>query len=406
VVSYQLKNTHMSSNWANKKSDANALDTLLSCDHVILVTDNLRRLSAPGLRDILLGLAHAPSVNLVVTERAPGVPMPPDTFNGISTIVVKPELAIQGLEAFARGDVNRYQALLMTSGLPQFAQEISTRYTQSNQPSSPSSSASLAVVRTATHIARTTLLVCETAVVEAQRSLSSTLASIEPLKAEVSAIGPAALSSILRGAATVHEGVLAVESRLRAAFNRLPWYSLWWRADEVASTLSEAITWGTLGTQLSFHAGRLESVRQQLYGKAVTLAVLSPVLNNHIAQINARTPIGPDTLSSPLVQRTTQILAPGGPVEDVQRGAQAAVMAAAVNILGSGALSAGLFAIGSISTGTAIGTGLLGSVASVRWMQSMWARAERRWWADWSRVCAGLERDCEVCRPITMISVE
>lgn len=375
--------------------DPNALDTLLSCDHIILVTDNLRRLLAPGLQNILQGLVHAPSVNLVITERAPGVVVPPDSLNGINPAVVKPELAVQGLEAFARGDINRYQALLIASGLPQFAQEISNHYAQSNQPSAPSSTASLAVVRTAAHIARTTLSACEAAIGDAQKSLSTTVAPLDPLKADVAAVGPAAFSSVLQGTTTVREGVSVVETRLRTAFARLPWYSLWWRADEVASTLGEAINWGSLSTQLSFHAGRLASIRQRMHTRAVALAVSSPVLNNRLAQVHARTPIGPDSLSSPLVQRTAQLLAPGGPVEDAQRRAQAAVMTTAMNILGSGALSTGLFAIGSISAGTAIGAGLLGSVASVRWMQSMWARTEKRWWADWTRVCAGLERDCE-----------
>lgn len=399
VVSVPFDSAPILSNKA-PEIDVDALDTLLSCDHIILVTDNIRQFSAPGLQNILRGLTHAPSMDLVVAERAPGVSTSPDVLGGISLALVRPELAIQGLEAFAKGDVNRYQTLLMNSGLPQFAQAISSRYVQSNQPSSSSSSASLAMVRTATHIARTTLLACEDAIGDAQKSLTGTVSPLEPLRTEVAAVGPAERNSILRGSATIREGVSAAESRLRAAFSRLPWYSLWWRADEVATTLGESITWGPLVTQLSFHAGRLASVRQQLYGKAAALAVPSPVLHNRLAQINARTPIGPDALSSPLAQRTAQLLAPGGPVEDVQRRAQYAVMASAINVLGSGALSAGLFAIGSISAETAIGAGLLGSVASIRWMQSAWARAEKKWWADWLRVCTGLERDCKVRCPI------
>ncbi|KAJ1304415.1 hypothetical protein OPQ81_005563 [Rhizoctonia solani] len=375
--------------------DSNALDILLSCDHVILVTDNLRRLSAPGLQEIIQGLTHAPSVSLVVTERAPGIPTSANEFADTQPVIIKPDLAIKGLDAFTQGDVNQYQSLLMASGLPQFAQRVSTLCTESNQPSSPSSTASRAAVRTSTHIARVTLSACEAAVNSAQQSLASTLGPLESLKAEVSSISLDAVHSTLRGSKTVHEGIPSVETRLRAAFRRLPWYSLWWRADEVSGTLGESISWSTLGTQLSFHSGRLASIREQMHNKAIALAAVSPLLSNRLAQIHARTSIDPNSLSSPLVQRTAQLLAPGGPVEDVQRKAQAAVIATAANILGSGALSAGLFAIGSISGGTAVGAGLLGGVASIRWMQSIWARAENRWWADWSRVCAGLERDCE-----------
>ncbi|KAL5631592.1 hypothetical protein ACGC1H_007198 [Rhizoctonia solani] len=375
--------------------DHNALGTLLSCDHIILVTDNIRRLSAPGLQDALDALHHAPSVSMVITERAPGVPVPMHEFGDTKPTVIKPDLAIRGLDAFTQGDVNQYQALAMASGLPHFAQTISSLYTESNQPSSPSSTASRAAVRTSTHIARAAFSACEAAIDNAQQSITNTLAPLEPLKAEVSSISHEALHSTLRGSTTVREGVTSVEARLRAAFRRLPWYSLWWRADEVSSALGEAVSWNSLNTQLSFHSGRLATIRERMYHKAVVLAAVSPLLNNRLAQIHARTPIDPDALSSPLDQRTAQLFAPGGPVEDVQRKAQAAVMATAVNMLGSGALSAGLFTIGSISGGTAIGTGLLGTIASVRWMQSMWARAEKRWWADWARVCAGLERDCE-----------
>ncbi|ELU39306.1 demethylmenaquinone methyltransferase domain-containing protein [Rhizoctonia solani AG-1 IA] len=122
----------------------NALDTLLSCDHIILVTDNLRRISAPGLQEAIYALAHAPSVSLVVTERASGVPTVPDEFNGLKPTMIKPNLAIGGLDAFSKGDVSQYQTLLMASGLPQFTQQISSMYAESNQPSSPSSTASRA----------------------------------------------------------------------------------------------------------------------------------------------------------------------------------------------------------------------------------------------------------------------
>ncbi|CAE6416076.1 unnamed protein product [Rhizoctonia solani] len=354
--------------------DHNALGTLLSCDHIILVTDNIRRLSAPGLQDALDALHHAPSVSMVITERAPGVPVPMHEFGDTKPTVIKPDLAIRGLDAFTQGDVNQYQALAMASGLPHFAQTISSLYTESNQPSSPSSTASRAAVRTSTHIARAAFSACEAAIDNAQQSITNTLAPLEPLKAEVSSISHEALHSTLRGSTTVREGVTSVEARLRAAFRRLPWYSLWWRADEVSSALGEAVSWNSLNTQLSFHSGRLATIRERMYHKAVVLAAVSPLLNNRLAQIHARTPIDPDALSSPLDQRTAQLFAPGGPVEDVQRKAQAAVMATAVNMLGSGALR---------------------TIASVRWMQSMWARAEKRWWADWARVCAGLERDCE-----------
>jgi hypothetical protein len=365
------------------------------------VTDNVRLLSAPGLQDLLRDLANAPSIHLLITERAPGIPYPSKGLTSITPTIIKPDAAVRGLKAFAKGDINQYQALLMESGVPQLAKQISSRCSESSVPSSASSSASLSVVRTATHTARTTLAACEAAISNAQTALANALSPLGPFKAEVAAVYPNAYQSALRGTTTVREGVSVAEMRLRAAFARLPWYSLWWRADEVSGTLSEAISWGILGTQLSFHAGRLSSVRQQLYLKAIALTAPSPILSNKLAQIDARTQIGYDALSSPLTRRTRQLLAPGGPVEDVHRKAQGAVMKTAVSILGSGTVGTGLFAAGTVGAGTAVGIGLLGSVVSIRWMQSMWAHAEKRWWADWARVCVGLERDCEVSGQLT-----
>ncbi|QRV94107.1 valine-tRNA ligase [Ceratobasidium sp. AG-Ba] len=378
------------------KADPNAFLTLLSSDYIIIVTDNIRLLTAPGLPSLLQDLSRAPSVRILVAERAPSVEYASNHPGAISLAAVKPDHAIRGLGAFSQGDINQYQKLLMESKIPQLAQQISTKCAELSVPSSASSSASIAVVRTAAHTARVALRVCEAAVIDAQAALSDAAAPLAQFKTEVSTVYPDAYQSALRGTATVREGVAAAEQRLRAAFARLPWYSLWWRADEVSGTLSEAVTWGSLGTQLAFHSGRLSSIRQQLYTRAAALATPSPVLGNKLAQIDSRTPVGPDALSAPLTQRTHQLLAPGGPVEDVHRKAQAAVMTTGVSILGSGAMAAGLFAAGSAGAGTAVGLGLLGGLASIRWMQSAWARAEKRWWADWARVCAGLERDCEV----------
>ena len=182
-------------------------------------------------------------MNLLVTERAPGVPFSKD-LDGFVPSVVKPELAARGLESFLRGNTDQYQALLMASGLPQFSHHISDLCIAASVPSSTSSTAPLFLVRTAAHIARVTLRACEVAIAHAQTDLTKAAVPLEPFKAEVSTAYPSAVQSALRGSTTIHEGVSTAEARLRAAFARLPWYSLWWRADEVSATLSEAISWG------------------------------------------------------------------------------------------------------------------------------------------------------------------
>jgi hypothetical protein len=56
-------------------------------------------------------------------------------------------------------------------------------------------------------------------------------------------------------------------------------------------------------------------------------------------------------------------------------------------------ISSGVEAAG---LGTAVGVGVLGVVAAVRWAVGKWERAKRAWWSDWKRVGEGLGRDLKV----------
>ena len=49
-----------------------------------------------------------------------------------------------------------------------------------------------------------------------------------------------------------------------------------------------------------------------------------------------------------------------------------------------------------MGTETAIGAGLLVSLAGVRWGVAYWEKAKQKWWKDWDRVGEGLERDIKV----------
>lgn len=46
-----------------------------------------------------------------------------------------------------------------------------------------------------------------------------------------------------------------------------------------------------------------------------------------------------------------------------------------------------------ITHSTGLAAGLLGSLASVRWGVGLWAKAQNKFWQDWSRVEEGLEED-------------
>lgn len=59
----------------------------------------------------------------------------------------------------------------------------------------------------------------------------------------------------------------------------------------------------------------------------------------------------------------------------------------------------------ALSTGmqveTAVGAGALIATLGIRLMVGSWDKARKRWWRDWDRVGAGLERDLKVCKTLT-----
>jgi hypothetical protein len=46
-----------------------------------------------------------------------------------------------------------------------------------------------------------------------------------------------------------------------------------------------------------------------------------------------------------------------------------------------------------ITHSTGLAAGLLGSLASIRWGVGLWAKAQKKFWQDWSRAEEGLEED-------------
>ncbi|KAF9010576.1 hypothetical protein BDQ17DRAFT_1397259 [Cyathus striatus] len=53
----------------------------------------------------------------------------------------------------------------------------------------------------------------------------------------------------------------------------------------------------------------------------------------------------------------------------------------------------GLFGVVGMEPTTAVGVGMLGAIVSMRWAVGRWESAKKKWWADWTRVGEGLDRD-------------
>lgn len=52
----------------------------------------------------------------------------------------------------------------------------------------------------------------------------------------------------------------------------------------------------------------------------------------------------------------------------------------------------------SMQPETALGIGMLGAIAGVRWAIGRFEGAKRKWWKDYNRVGEGLERDLKVSK--------
>ena len=176
------------------------------------------------------------------------------------------------------------------------------------------------------------------------------------------------------------------------------------------------------------HTGRLASSQQDF--AAQTFSILakykgrppfdSALLHNSLHQrcISPSYSLTPSSLVKPLDNRKSQLIK--YPTTQLHLGGQQVVVGLSAGLLTSATFSwagwlgwlsrAGLTA-GTDSTllqaitsladigiepTTAIGLGLFGALASIRWAVGKWERTKKRWWEDWERLSQGLERDLKV----------
>jgi hypothetical protein len=159
--------------------------------------------------------------------------------------------------------------------------------------------------------------------------------------------------------------------------------------------------------------GKLIVLQENLSQSGFTLlhthpAISSAILQNTLLQLKASPhyQLTPDSLTKPLYSRRNQIIE--FPTARLHVTGQRAVLGMYGGILsgvgvgwagwlgwllGSGEGLLGLF---GMDAGTAMGVGILGAVASVRWAVGQWEKSKKRWWQDWARAAEGLDRDLKV----------
>jgi hypothetical protein len=162
---------------------------------------------------------------------------------------------------------------------------------------------------------------------------------------------------------------------------------------------------------LAFDTGRLEQIHRNLSQKTDTLLrsfanphssstamtptpFFSPVLINSLSQLEQTHQITPAALTSPIHARRTQLLSFVVPV--LQKRAYTTAYTAWSVVFASTSLSwTACVPLDLLDPASSLGVGLLGSMAAFRWAVGAWQKAQKKFWADWERVEAGLEHDLE-----------
>jgi len=215
------------------------------------------------------------------------------------------------------------------------------------------------------------------------------------------------------GTGEVKKAMIKSKEDVRRALDRLRWWKLLWRADDVQEIVNTAIRqqWcKDLERTLVFHTGRLRTVQTQLGDQTARFLQSfhppspfssSVIYNNYQQLISSPTCLlPPAALLQPLSDRRDMLA--NFPVIRLHLAAQRVVFSTLGSVTtGLGVLwanwvglveSVSLIGVG-LGGETVVGAGILAGVAGLRWSVGQWEKAKRKFWADWERVGKGLERD-------------
>ncbi|KAG6850954.1 hypothetical protein H0H93_005823 [Arthromyces matolae] len=211
---------------------------------------------------------------------------------------------------------------------------------------------------------------------------------------------------------------------IRRVMDRLTWWRMIWRVDEISHLVAQAVLrpgGGELEQQLVFQTGRLTVLQDEITNSMFALLAAhsyfpfnSSILKNSLHQIMASPSfhVTPQSLTHPIDTRRSQVIQHS--TMRLHLIAQRATLgmgggvAAGATIGWAGWLGwlaghgEGLLGAVGLDSATAIGIGLLIAISSIRLGVGQWERAKRRWWEDWERIVDGLGRDLRVTLNQTM----
>ncbi|KAG6866751.1 hypothetical protein C0991_011410 [Blastosporella zonata] len=280
--------------------------------------------------------------------------------------------------------------------------------------SSPRSQTALSHIRAA-------LLTCQATLHRARNEMENVAVDVCALKARVEEAKVRAQGEVLGPSSSSAEGDAVIDAlnlaakEVKVVMDRLTWWRMIWRVDEISHVLTQAVLQPgcrTLEQQLVLQAGRLSALQHDITKSTFALLEAHPtppfnsaLLQNSLQQLVASPSfhITPHTLTHPINTRRGQVIE--HPTTRLHVAAQRATLGMGGSIAAGAGLSwagwigwlagsgEGLLGAIGLDAGTAVGVGLLTAVGGVRWAVGKWERAKRRWWEDWDRVGSGLGRD-------------
>ncbi|GAA5868104.1 hypothetical protein JCM1840_006142 [Sporobolomyces johnsonii] len=420
-----------------------SFSTLHLSDAVVLVLSSSQLLSSKPAQTLLYNLHSKPNLFIALNSLDadaetiapvvrtlrhqletlfPAESAHPETIAISTTQALKALAALNPSEPDQPPSYDAFQRGYVTSQIPLLKEQLSTSISShSNSPVTPTPLQQ----QTATYVLSAALSRAAFAGASISDALISASASLAALSQTTSEESLALLASLGVDPST---GLLRVprdelQSALQALdellLSRLAWWKLPSRVDDLHAEIALVVSQTYLPQfedALVFSTGRAIALSQSLSSRTDTLLsthpafsplppstpaqalanLYSPTLLNRLEQaaLDATSTISSTSLSASLSARRAQLTAPGGPVDALQRRAQAAVAQSATLSLGSVATALGMHLAEYAELATNFGVGLLGTTVAAWVLQGRWERAKRRFRTDVEeRVTGGVEED-------------
>ncbi|KAG5647033.1 hypothetical protein DXG03_001403 [Asterophora parasitica] len=434
--SIPLQITELSTSPSSSALDESTSDALAKADIAVIVCNPVTTPISTLLRNPLL--SRNPKTILVLTSTPSGPAaealkaqllchLPEQAWGPPRIIFADPARAVAANKAFksdsrSSASVQRYQDDFVGSRVSTVTAALKELLPSTTGPNETSLRAqtSIAHIRAALHA-------CQASLKRARTEMDAVAVDVCTLKTKIEEARVKSQAEAFDSPSTksgveydiVTDAVESAGKEVKVVVDRLTWWRMVWRVDEITLIIMEAVNkaWcrgleRQIVAKLILQTGRLSALQADMTKSIFALLAAHPhppfnsaVLQNSLSQLAASPsfPVTPETLTKPINTRRAQIIQ--HPTTRLHHAGTHTVLGMGGGVVAGASLSwagwlgwlvgsgDGLLGALGINAGTAMGVGLLGAALSVRWAVGKWERSKRRWWEDWNRVGEGLGRD-------------